>query len=221
MAHHKTPSSFGPRQLAEHLGIPEWQFDRARRLDRVPAPDRARGRWSRATVEDIAPRLDEVVEAAGSVPDMGAVRAAEHLTQRLGMDVTPDAVAELARQGLLRTVEPYKGNNAYDGQDLEALTDRVAVERAGHDGEQLLRDEVAERLGVREVDVRHLVRAGLLTPVRWVRSWHQRRSAAPCVPLYRAADLTALQERHDINWSAVRATPRGQRSPPTSLPDAG
>lgn len=213
-------TAFGPQQLPNWLGIPRWQCDRAVRLGLIPGPDRASGRWSRALADTIRERLDHVVETTGSVPDMGATRAAEHLTARLGIEVTPDAVTELARHGTLRTVGTYKDHPLYDGRDIEDFEDHSALQAAGEAGQQLQRDEAANRLGVREVDVRHLDRAGYLVPVRYARSRWQPRHAAPCVPLYRAGDVTALQERDDIDWPAVRAAVGpGRRSPFAALQD--
>lgn len=217
----KTPSSFGSRQFSVFLGIPEWQFERAVRIGQVPGPDRARRRWSRAAAEATRERLAQITAAAGAVPDMGASRAAEYLTDRLGADITADAVAEMGRQGGLRTVVLYKGHPVYDGRDLEAVTDPAAAREAGRVGRQLMRAEVAEQLGVREVDVRHLDRAGYLPPIRHVRSSWQRRREEPRVPLYRLGDVLALQDRDDIDWKAVHSAVKpGGRSPFAGLPTA-
>lgn len=219
----KLPSSFGPQQFPDFLGMPRWQFDRAVDTGLIPGPDRAGGRWSRATVEEVAGRLEQVREAVGTVPDMGAIRAAEHLADRLGVDVQPDAVHELARQGRVRTVGHYKGHPLYDGRDLEAAEalQLETVREAGRLGHQLLRAAVADRLNIRETDVRHLERAGYLTPVRHTLSPWQRRSDAPTVPLYRLGDVLALEGREDIDWESVRAaTQPGCRSPFATLPNA-
>ncbi|MFE9341320.1 hypothetical protein [Streptomyces sp. NPDC007063] len=215
-----TPSIFGPQQFPDYLGLHRWQFDRAVQAGVIPPPDRARGRWSRAAVDAVRARLEDVRAAVGEVPDVGAERAAAYLAERLRVAVSPDAVAELARQGRVRTVDTYRGHPVYDGRDLERIEDLAVVVEAGRVGQQLARGEVAERLGVREVDVRHLERAGYLVPVRYVLSRWQRRREAPSVPLYRLGDVLALQERDDIGWEAVRAAVApGARSPFAALPD--
>jgi hypothetical protein len=40
------------------------------------------------------------------------------------------------------------------------------------------------------------------------------------VPLYRTGDLDDLAALTDIDWTAVRATPAGHRSPLAALPTA-
>lgn len=194
----RTPSALGPRQLAAYLEMPEWQLDRAVRLALVPPPDRARGRWSRTTAADITARRDEVAAAAGAVPDLGAVRAAEHLTEQLGMEVSPDAVSKLARQGLLRVVGEHKSHDIFDGQDLEALGDR-------------------------ETDVRHLHRAGRPPHPRAVGPLHP--PATPrgtlCGPLpRRGAGRATRSATTSTGTDTVRATQPGRPSPLAALPDA-
>lgn len=71
---------YGPVQLATYLGLEQWQFSRARRAGLIPARDRARGRWSAVVADDALARIDQIRAAVGSVPDLGAVRAAEVLS---------------------------------------------------------------------------------------------------------------------------------------------
>ncbi|MGI5350240.1 hypothetical protein ACQEU8_18960 [Streptomyces sp. CA-250714] len=58
----------------------------------------------------------------------------------------------------MRTAATYRGHPVYDGQGLKAIEGLAAAVEAGRTGQQLLRAEVAEQLGVRAVDVRHLDR---------------------------------------------------------------
>ncbi|WP_183091712.1 hypothetical protein [Streptomyces radicis] len=48
--------------------------------------------------------MEEIRAEVGELPDLGAVRAADILRERLGIPVTPDAVIELGRVGQLPTV---------------------------------------------------------------------------------------------------------------------
>ena len=201
---------YGPEELAAYLRLEPWQFERAETAGLLPPRDRARG-WSAALVGTIDP--DRIRTQVGSVPDVGAHRAAAVLSERFGVDVEAYQVPELARQGLLRVVDYYKGHSVYSGQDLEAFTDLPALTRAARDGRLVTADQAAARLGIRRVDLNHLLRTGWLTPADAVHSAWQRRSAAPAVALYRTGDLRVLAADPRIDWAAVRATPAGRRSP--------
>ena len=61
------------------------------------------------------------------MPDLGAVRAAEVLSGRLGLVVTADGVEELARRGLLPVTGSCKDHAVYDGRALEAFTGTAAA----------------------------------------------------------------------------------------------
>jgi hypothetical protein len=155
----------------------------------------------------------------GSIPDLGAVRAAEVLTGRLGTPVSSDGVAELGRRGLLPVTGSYKGHALYDGHALETFTDAGAAAEATRAGQLRTADQAAAYLRVRRADLNHLTRAGLLAPVRWGHGPFDRRSSYS-VPLYRTADLDDLGAAPGIDWDAVRATPKGHRSGLARLPDA-
>lgn len=199
---------YGPLQMAARLGLPYWQVERAVADGLIPAPDVGGGRWSAAVVDAACGRVGEIRAAVGSLPDVGARRAAEALSQRFGCKVDPDAVAELARMGLLGEVGFYKDWPIYDGRAVERFTDRAALDRAQRQGRLFTADEAAGYLRVRRCDVDHLIRAGRLQPTTWVRgAWRSR------VALYRAGDLDALAADPGIDWDRVRATPRGRPSP--------
>lgn len=210
-------TSYGPIQMGDRLGLARFQVDRALAAGLIPPPDRAQGRWSASVVDGLAERADEIRAAVGSVPDLGAGRAAEELSGRLGIEVTADAVVELAARGLIPVAGEYKGCPLYCGRTVEQFTDTHAVAAAVRDGELLTAAEAARRLGIRRSDFDHLVRARLLEPVTYGRSVFQRRREAPNVPLYRAGDLTALLVRDGIDWDAIRATPKGFHSPLAKL----
>ena len=154
--------------------------------------------------------------AAGIVPDLGAVRAADVLSRRLGVEVTADGVEELARRDLLSVIGCYKRHALYDGRALEAFTDRGAASDATRAGPLRTAGQAAGYLRVRRSDLNHLTRSGVLTPVKYGHGpWDRRNEAS--VPLYRTGDLDALAARPDIDWAAVRATSPGRRSPLADL----
>jgi hypothetical protein len=108
-ASQRARAGYGPVQLAVYLGLEQWQFARARATGLIPDPDRPRGRWSAGVAAVVLVRAGQIRAAAGSVPDLGAVRAAEFLAGRLGAAVTPDGVEELARRGLVPVAGSFKG----------------------------------------------------------------------------------------------------------------
>lgn len=209
----------GPVQLAEFLGLQQWQLDRARAAGLIPAPDTSRGRWSAAAARAALAGIGEIRAAAGSIPDLGAMRAAGVLTERLGVPVTGDAVAELARRGLIPVAGDYKSFALYDGLALEAFTDAAAAAEAARAGRLRIAGEAARYLRIRRADLGHLIRAGLLAPGGWARGPFDRRSTRS-VPLYRTGDLDDLAARPSIDWGAVRTTPKGRRSLLAGLPGA-
>ena len=157
--------------------------------------------------------------AAAGTPDLGAVRAAEVLTGQLGMEVSSDGVAELGHRGLIPVTGYYKGFPLYDGRALETFTDADAAAKATRAGQLRTADEAARYLRIRRTDLDHLTRAALLAPAKWGRGPYDRRCTRS-VPLYRTADLDDLITAPGIDWDAVRATPKGHRSPLTCLPDS-
>jgi hypothetical protein len=210
---------YGPVQLAGFLGLHLWQLDRARAAGLIPAPDARRGRWSATAAHAAAARIEQIRAAAGTIPDLGAVSAAQVLTQQLGVEVTGDGVAELARRELLPVTGHYKGWPLYDGRALEAFSDAAAAVEATRAGRLRTADESAAYLRIRRSDLDHLVRAGLLSPAGWGHGPFDRRDRFS-VPLYRTGDLDQLADRPGIDWAAVRAVPFGRRSPLAALPAA-
>jgi hypothetical protein len=212
-------NGYGRVQFAALLGLEVWQFARARQAGLIPCPDRPRNRWSAQAAGTALARAGEIRQAAGSVPDLGAVRAAEVLSARLGAVVTGDGVAELARRGLIPVTGSFKGWPLYDGRALEAFTDLAAAVDATWAGHLRTADQSAAYLRIRRCDLNHLARAGLLTPAGWGHGPFDRRDRCS-VPLYRTGDLDGLAVRAGIDWQAVRATPPGRRSPLAALPSA-
>lgn len=186
-------------------------------LEDIPVPDRSGGRWSAGVAEELSGRAHEIAEAAGYVPDYGAVRMAEELSRLLGVEIWADGVEELARRGLLPVKGSFKGYAVYDGRAAEAFADPRAAIDAQRAGELRTADESAAYLQIRRADLDHLTRAGLLAPSRYGRGPWDRKDEAS-VPLYRAGNLDDLTGRADIDWATVRQARKGQRSPLASLP---
>ena len=213
---------YGPVQLAGFLGLGRWQLDRALTDGLIPGPDTRSGKWSSAVAREAAARLTDIRAAVSGIPDLGAMRAADVLTQRLGTPVTSDGVTELARRGLIPVAGHYKGFAVYDGRALEAFTDASAATEANRAGRLRIAGEAAEYLRIRRADLDHLIRAGLLTPAGWAHGPFDRRDTRS-VPLYRTGDLEDIEDivtECGIDWDAVRATPKGRRSLLASLPAA-
>jgi hypothetical protein len=153
------------------------------------------------------------------MPDLGAFRAAETLSARLGTAVPADGVEELARRGLLPVTGSYKGRPLYDGRVLATFTDTAAAAEACRAGELRTAARAAAYLRIRRADLDRLIRARVLRPVKWGHGPWDRRGACS-VALYRTADLDAFLARADIDWDAVRSTPPGRRSPLAELAEA-
>jgi hypothetical protein len=197
----------GPIQLRKRLGLPEWQFDRGRRMGLIPDPDR--GRWADDVVADLTARIDAIVTAIGSIPDCGSYRAAEHLSVRFGQEIPVHVVFDLHRLGLLPVAGDYKGAVLYSGRALESFNDAVVLERALLDGQLFTTDQAVSHLRIRRSDFGWLLKLGLLAPAHW---GHSRHSSAANVALYREADLERLLADDRIDWDEVRSVPSGGRS---------
>ena len=210
------PRRFGPVQLATYLGLEQWQLERAIGDGLIPGPDRSRGRWSALIADAALAHIGVIRAAAGSIPDLGAVRAADVLSRRLGLEVTANGVKELARRDLLPVTGYYKQHALYDGRALEAFTDTGAAAEATRIGQLRTADQAAGYLRIRRSDLNHLTRSGVLKPVKYGHGpWDRRNEAS--VPLYRTGDLDQLTARPDIDWAAVRAALPGRRSPLADL----
>lgn len=212
-------SRYGPQQLRDLLGLAEFQWERARQAGIIPAPDCRGSKWSGPLARTMYEHRVGIRRYAGSVPDLGAERAAELLSARLSFKVEPHAVHELGRQGRILIVGYYKDHPLYCGRTLETWGSIDEVERANDLGERYTADRAADWLGIRKSDFTHLVRLGWLTPVAWGRGPFTAKKYAPDVPLYRAGDITKLLVHPDIDWDAVRAVPAGKRSLLADLPD--
>src|SRR5260370_13454214 len=155
---------YGPVQLATSLGVEPWQFSRARAAGLIPDSDRPRGRWSAAVAIALWARIGEIVQAVGAIPDIGATRAAEILSARLGVIVTPAGVAELSRRGLLPEAGSFRDWILYDGQAIEAFADPGLAQEASRAGELRTADTAACYPPIRPCYFDHLTRSRPLRP---------------------------------------------------------
>ncbi|GAA0719454.1 hypothetical protein Drose_05775 [Dactylosporangium roseum] len=205
-------ADYGPVQLRDLLGLAEWQVERLGKA--IPAPDVPGGRWSQAVAKRLHRRRKALAARAGSIPDMGVHRAAEILSERLGLPVSADAVRELCRTGVIPAAGTYKTHRLYDGRAIEAFADVAVLNQAEIDGYLMPTVDAMTLLGCRERDWRHLIAKGWLRPRLYVNGqWGSR------VALFRAKDLRDLRACPDIDWDAVRAVPAGRRSLLAALPD--
>ncbi len=211
----KWKSSYGPQQLRDLLGLAEWQMERLAGDPRFPGPDLNGRRWSMEVARQLYRRRASLAKRAGSVPDLGAWRVAELLSERFGVEVVGDTVVELARAGRIVTNGWYKGNRLYSGRSVERFTDRKALDVAAVAG-RMVRDEAAvDILGCRMVDLQYLIDKGYLRARQhYTGQWGSK------VPLYRTGDLHDLLADDRFDWPAVQAAGRGTRSLLSKLPPA-
>ena len=120
------PRRFGPVQLATYLGLEQWQLARAVADGLIPGPDRSRSPRSAPIADTALANIGVIRAAAGSIPDLGAVRAAGVLSARLGLQVTADGAGEVARRGLIPVTGSCKDHRLYDWYALEAFTAAAA-----------------------------------------------------------------------------------------------
>jgi hypothetical protein len=149
-------------------------------------------------------------DATIHVSGLGAGRCAQELSARLGVPVSKAAVEELAVRGLLGYAGTFKGCQLYDVEGLAAVAvaDAVAAEEAVSAARLMTRVQAARYLRVRQADFDLLVRTALIMPDDRKRGYWQG-----WVRLFSRATLDAFAARPDIDWEAVRSTPRGRRSP--------
>jgi hypothetical protein len=206
---------YTPGLLRMLLGLTHWQWWMVEQLgELLPEPDASVGRWQRwsigfaeVIVSEVRPRL---LAATGAEPPVGRHKAAERLAWRTGLEVTPGDVEELVVRGGLQAFGMWHRHPVYDVRVLDQL-DRGVVEavvagRPRREREQTLlrRDQCEREMGLRRADFDHLVRRGMILPVRHEEVWLLRAGRYVQVPLYRASDVDDLLAG-PVDWAAVRA----------------
>lgn len=176
------PTTYGPIQLPNRLGLTLWQFDAARRRGLVPDPDVPGGRWSQEVTDQLTGQVEDIVAVVGAEPPIGAARAASRLASRAGLEVDRDDVRVLAERGVLTACGEYEGWPLYDPRHLDqldlAVVGAVVDERSTWMATSLSRDEVLARLGWRWREFEAVAEQRDLRPGRLGR--------------YAAADVDAL-----------------------------
>lgn len=222
---------YTPGTLAMLLGVPAWQLAAARRRRGVvPEPDltAARGkqvweRWSVELAESRAGVLSRVVpEVAGGDRPMTAYWASHRLAERTGLQVCTEDVEELVARVELEPIPPREGYHrpTFDAHDVDALDPSLVAEVvAGGPRRRAARTllhagQCRRYLGIRKTDWDHVVRRGWVESVahREVEGVGPAQGRVLRVPMYRLSDVDALLRREDVDWEAVRAAPRGERS---------
>lgn len=213
-------------ELCQATGLRGFQVRRAVKAGLIePSTPSAGGsswRWPIAIVDVIKPQVPQITTAVGEVPDMGVKDASDYLSRKLERDVTMDAVADLARQGLLRRwPQPnQRGDKTwyyYCGVTLAAFEDNAAVSQADWAGRTLITSQVIQELDVRRADFDALLDRGWLVPLRYVRNPNGSRGSR--MAIFRRGDIDDLLKDPGIDWDAVRSVPKGRRSPLAKLPE--
>ncbi|MBA9004794.1 hypothetical protein [Thermomonospora cellulosilytica] len=128
-------TGYGFAQLAARMQLARWQLRLAVERGLVPPPDGEDGRWSAAAAADLPPRAAHIRSVLGEDPPIGAVKAAERLAVRVGLDVEPADVEVLVVSGELPVTGRYQGRPLYALHDIDALDpDRVTEIGAARKG---------------------------------------------------------------------------------------
>lgn len=109
-----------------------------------------------------------------------------------------------------REIEPRLWRIA--GTDVDALAADEALHADLRADRLVNADGAAALLGVARRHFDICVEAGWIEPKSHVTVRLQRRRTVQ-VPQYRTGDVEALLARPDVDWAAVRETPKGKRSP--------
>lgn len=124
----KALKHYGPQQLAERLGLAQWQFEAALYQGLIPRPDVDGHRWSATLAHPLADQVAAIIKVVGAEHPVGGHRAAARLAQRTGFDVDRADVEVLADGGVLSACDEFKGWPLYDPRDLDGLqVDTVAA----------------------------------------------------------------------------------------------
>jgi hypothetical protein len=211
-------------QLAQRLKLPITMVRSAIHAGAIPAPE-ADGCWPRATVDELKSKRAEIEAAAGG-PMISGQQAGRVFEGLLGLE--PDSVKvfqilQLIDRGLLHQLAASaEAGTVVAEQLVEEAAAHPDIRRFLAEDAPLGPDQAATRLGIRRADWDHVVRAGWASPAQWVEvRFGTSKAGAVTVPLYRTGDVDAVVGAHpEVDWDAVRATPRGRRSLLLKLPAA-
>ncbi|MGW0538112.1 hypothetical protein [Streptomyces sp. NPDC003032] len=222
-------TEYDASQAAKRLRVPAAAFRWARHTGLVPAPD-VSSQWSRAAVE--AMDADTIRVALPDGPISGGT-AANEIAAALGTpnptaygekaNVTSFVVRRLIDRGLLTELSANPdGSLLHPGQVAEVCRREDLAELVAANT-PLGPNQAAERLGVRRVDFDWMLRLGWLTAAESVEvRFGTSRAGAVDVALFTTASVEALPAAHpEVDWSALRAVGKGQRSPLAALAKVG
>lgn len=150
--------------------------------------------------------------APAHVERLGVWRAAELLAEVAGIEVYADDVHDLTYAQLLTVTARFKGNDVWDVAALRELAGQPDFAQLLGEHRMLTTRQAATYLEIRPSDFGYVVAAGWICPTttRW-RTVGRRKEIE--FPLWHKRDLDAVRCLPGVNWEAVRAVKRGQRSP--------
>ncbi|MFJ6940926.1 hypothetical protein [Streptomyces sp. NPDC101132] len=213
-------------QAAGRLRVRRPEFRWAVHTGAVPAGDVRAGVWSRAAVE----AMDAGAIRAGLPCVLSGRGAADRLAAALGTpnpapgqgpaQVTVFAVREMVTAGLLTDLSGDPAQPALHPDQVAALAARPDLAALLAEAVPLGPDQAAARLGVRRSTWDHVVRLGWVRHAQEVKvRFGAARGGTVSIPLYRAGDIDRLPADHpEVDWPALRAAPKGRRSPLAALP---
>ena len=198
-------------QLRSELGWDRGELYRARSAGMVPPPDHG-AFWSRSMVDTI---VAEAAQLRPMIPTQPVV--ADQLTELCGQPVFALDVDDLAAAGHLSVVDHYRDRPLYHPDQAQAIASTDAGRALIDDHHLLGPHQAAELLGIRRVDIDHLVSGRSITPATHITS--RAHLAQVKIAMYRTGELNRLAGRPDLDWLAIRATRPGQRSAVPPNPD--
>ncbi|MFI5987331.1 hypothetical protein ACIBEA_41480 [Streptomyces sp. NPDC051555] len=214
-------------QAAGRLRVTRYAYRWAVHAGVVPAPDAGPATWSRAAVESMS--ADAIRTAMGEEPLSGR-QAADRLAEALGTPNPPGgpatvsvaAVIELAKEGLLVSLSADPVQPLLHTGQVDALAAAPGLAALLAEVAPLGPDQAAARLAVRRSDWDHVVRLGWISPDQEVRArFGAAAGGTVWIPLYRAARIDRVPADHpEVDWPALRALGKGQRSPLAKLTQA-
>lgn len=137
-----------------------------------------------------------------------ASRAAEIMTERLGVEITADGVAELWRRGLIPIIGEFGDEPLFDRVAVGRFGDAALAAEATRAGRLLGPDEAAERLQISRKAFDWLVTCGYIRSCE--RVWDSRIVSGMDGFVYIVQDLDRVAGTPGVDWQALRSAPEGR-----------
>lgn len=133
--------------------------------------------------------------------------------------VSVASVREMAAAGYLTDLSEDPNRPLPHPDQVMDLARRPDLDRLIAEATTLGPDQCAARLRVRRTDSDHLVRLGWISCAQEVRvNFDAARGCTVRIRLYRRAEADRIPAEHpEVDWPAVRALPKGRRSPLAKL----